>query len=114
MSQRKKVTIPWVRASARKDRKLVMVTAYDAGQARLAEQAGVDLVLVGDSVAMVVLGHEDTLSVTMEEMMHHVKAVRRGLDRPLLVADMPYGSFHTGTEQSVRNALRLQRRQRKQ
>ena len=107
MSARKKITIPWVRSRAGKDRRLVMVTAYDAGQARQVEEAGVDLVLVGDSLAMVVLGHDDTLSVTMEEMLHHVKAVRRGLDKPLLIADMPYGSFHLGPEKTVANALRF-------
>ncbi len=84
-----------------------MITAYDFQQARQADAAGVDMVLVGDSLAMVVLGHEDTLSLTMEEMLHHVKAVRRGLSRALLVADMPYGSFHLGAEQAVSNALIL-------
>jgi 3-methyl-2-oxobutanoate hydroxymethyltransferase len=64
-------------------------------------------VLVGDSLAMVVLGHADTLSVTMDEMLHHVKAVRRGLQRALLIADMPYGSFHLGPDQAVGNALRF-------
>ena len=84
-----------------------MVTAYDYPQARTADAAGVDMVLVGDSLAMVVLGHADTLSVTMDEMLHHVKAVRRGVERALLVADMPYGSFHLGTEQAVANARAL-------
>ncbi len=107
MSERRKVTVPWVRSRAGKSRRLVMVTAYDAGQARQVEAAGVDIVLVGDSLAMVVLGHDDTLSVTMEEMLHHVKAVRRGLDSCLLIADMPYGSFHLGAGQSVSNALRF-------
>ena len=63
--------------------------------------------LVGDSLAMVVLGHEDTLSVTVDEMLHHVRAVRRGLRRALLVADMPYGSFHLGLEQAVAKAVRF-------
>ncbi len=103
----KKVTVPWVREAAARGEKLVMVTAYDYPQARQAEAAGVDLVLVGDSLAMVVLGHADTLAVTMDEMLHHVKAVRRGLERSLLVADMPYGSFHLGPEQAVANALRF-------
>ena len=84
-----------------------MVTAYDYPQARAADAAGVDMVLVGDSLAMVVLGHADTLSVTMDEMLHHVKAVRRGLSRALLIADMPYGSFHLGLEPAVANALRF-------
>jgi 3-methyl-2-oxobutanoate hydroxymethyltransferase len=82
-----------------------MVTAYDCPQGRTADAAGVDLVLVGDSLAMVVLGHPDTLSVTLGEMLHHVKAVRRGVERALLVADMPFGSFHLGPEQAVASAL---------
>jgi 3-methyl-2-oxobutanoate hydroxymethyltransferase len=101
------VTVPWVREAARRGDKLVMVTAYDAQQARTADAAGVDLILVGDSLAMVVLGHSDTLSVTMEEMLHHVKAARRGTKNALLVADMPYGSFHLGEAQAVANALRF-------
>ncbi|HXO18864.1 MAG TPA: 3-methyl-2-oxobutanoate hydroxymethyltransferase, partial [Thermoanaerobaculia bacterium] len=72
-----------------------------------AEAAGADIVLVGDSLAMVVLGHPDTLAVTMEEMLHHTRAVKRGVKRALLVADMPYGSFHLGTEQAVGNAIRF-------
>jgi len=84
-----------------------MATAYDFSQARQVEAAGVDIVLVGDSLAMVVLGHDDTLSVTVDEMLHHVKAVRRGLQRALLVADMPFGSFHGGSEEAVREAIRF-------
>ena len=103
----KSVTVPWVAAAPRRGETLVMVTAYDFPQGRTADAAGVDIVLVGDSLAMVVLGHPDTLSVTMEEMLHHTKAVRRGVKRALLVADMPYGSFHLGTEQAVGNAIRF-------
>lgn len=103
----RKVTVPWVRKATHRDEPLVMVTAYDYQQARVAEAAGVDLVLVGDSLAMVVLGHDDTLALTVDEMLHHVRAVRRGLERPLLIADMPYGSFHLGPERAVENALRL-------
>jgi len=84
-----------------------MMTAYDFSQARLVEQAGADIVLVGDSLAMVVLGHEDTLAVTVDEMLHHVKAVRRGVETSLLVADMPYGSFHLGHTRTVAEALRF-------
>ena len=84
-----------------------MVTAYDYNQARLVDQAGVDIILVGDSLAMVVLGHADTLSVTMDEMLHHVRAVRRGTERALLVADMPYGSFHRGIGEATANAVRF-------
>ena len=83
------------------------MTAYDYSQARLVDESGVDIALVGDSLAMVMLGYEDTLSVTMEEMLHHVRAVRRGTTRALLVADMPYGSFHLGDQQAIENALRF-------
>lgn len=103
----KPVTVPWVMAAPSRDEPLVMLTAYDFSQARLADAAGVDITLVGDSLAMVVLGHDDTLSVTMEEMLHHVRAVRRGTRRALLVADMPYGSFHLESTQAVENALRF-------
>lgn len=106
-SSPKTVTVPWVAAAPARGDKLVMVTAYDAQQARLVDAAGVDVVLVGDSLAMVVLGHADTLSVTMDEMLHHTKAVRRGLQRALLVADMPYGSFHASPRETIVNALRF-------
>jgi len=103
----KSVTVPWVRGARARGERLVMVTAYDYGQGRPADAAGADVVLVGGSLAMVVLGHADTLSVTMDEMIHHTKAVRRGVKRALLVADMPYGSFHLGPEQAVGNAIRF-------
>ena len=103
----KNVTVPWVAGAPERGDRLVMVTAYDFPQGRAADAAGVDIVLVGDSLAMVVLGHPDTLSVTMDEMIHHTKAVRRGVKRALLVADMPYGSFHLGTEHTVANAVRF-------
>jgi len=103
----KHITVPWVAAAPRRGDTLVMVTAYDFPQGRTADAAGVDVILVGDSLAMVVLGHPDTLSVTMEEMIHHCRAVRRGVKRALLVADMPYGSFHLGTGQAVDNAIRF-------
>lgn len=102
-----KITVPWVSEGPGRGERLVMVTAYDYPQGRTADAAGTDLVLVGDSLAMVVLGHPDTLSVTLEEMLHHVKAVRRGVERALLVADMPYGSFHLGPEQAVASAIRF-------
>lgn len=102
-----RVTVPRVTSAPSRGERLVMVTAYDYRQARLADEAGIDVVLVGDSLAMVVLGHEDTLSVTVDEMLHHVKAVRRGLERALLVADMPYGSFHLGAEKTIEAALRF-------
>lgn len=107
MAGDKNVTVPWVAAAPQRGDTLVMVTAYDHPQGRTADAAGVDIVLVGDSLAMVVLGHPDTLSVTMDEMLHHTRAVRRGVKRALLVADMPYGSFHLGAGQAVGNAIRF-------
>lgn len=100
-------TVPWVATAPERGERLVMLTAYDYPQARAADAADVDLVLVGDSLAMVVLGHPDTLSVTVDEMLHHVRAVRRGVERALLVADMPFGSFHLGPAQAVENAVRF-------
>ena len=89
------------------ERKITMLTAYDYPTARLVDQAGVDIVLVGDSLAMVVLGYESTLPVTLDEMLHHTRAVRRGVHRALLVADMPFGTFHNGADDAVRNATRF-------
>lgn len=86
---------------------LVMVTAYDAPGARLADAAGVDLLLVGDSVAMVVLGHPDTLSVTIDDMVHHTAAVARAEPEALVVADLPWLSYHLSPQDTVRNAARL-------
>jgi 3-methyl-2-oxobutanoate hydroxymethyltransferase len=88
---------------------LVMVTAYDAPGARVADEAGVDIVLVGDSVAMVVLGYEDTLQVSVADMAHHVAAVARARPRPLVVADLPWLSYHLDTAETVRNAATLVR-----
>jgi 3-methyl-2-oxobutanoate hydroxymethyltransferase len=87
--------------------KLVCLTAYDYPTARLLEEAGVDIVLVGDSLGMVVLGYENTLPVTLEDMLHHTRAVRRGISKALLVTDMPYGTYHVDKADAVRNALRL-------
>jgi 3-methyl-2-oxobutanoate hydroxymethyltransferase len=105
------LTAPQVRA--RKVRAgadpLVMVTAYDAPSARMASEAGVDLILVGDSVAMVVLGYRDTLQVTVDDMAHHVAAVARAEPDPLVVADLPWLSYHLGVEDTVRNAAALVR-----
>jgi len=87
--------------------KITCLTAYDYPTARLLDEAGVDVLLVGDSVAMAELGYDSTLPVTMEEMLHHTRAVRRGTRRALLVADMPYGSYHDDPAQAVRNAVRF-------
>lgn len=90
-----------------KSQKITCLTAYDYPTARLLDEAGVDLILVGDSLSMVVLGHESTLPVTLEDMLHHTRAVRRGVRRALVVSDMPFGSYHTDTAESLRNAVRF-------
>jgi 3-methyl-2-oxobutanoate hydroxymethyltransferase len=87
--------------------KITCLTAYDYATARLLDEAGVDVLLVGDSVGMVVLGYDSTLPVSVEEMLHHTRAVRRGTRRALVVADMPYGSYHSDIAESVRNAMRF-------
>ncbi|HVA95222.1 MAG TPA: 3-methyl-2-oxobutanoate hydroxymethyltransferase, partial [Candidatus Dormibacteraeota bacterium] len=87
--------------------KITCLTAYDYPTARLLDEAGVDVLLVGDSLAMVVLGYESTLPVTLEAMLHHARAVRRGTRRALLVVDMPYGSYHNDAAEAVRNAVRF-------
>src|ERR1700694_3883391 len=87
--------------------KITCLTAYDYPTARLLDEAGVDLILVGDSLGMVVLGHERTLPVTIDEMLHCTRAARRGTRRALLVADMPYGSHHDDPAEAVRSAVRF-------
>src|SRR5450755_1499878 len=87
--------------------KITCLTAYDYPTARLLDEAGVDILLVGDSLGMAVLGYDSTLPVTLDEMVHHTRAVRRATRRALVVADMPYGSFHISLDETVRNAIRL-------
>lgn len=86
---------------------ITCLTAYDYPSARLVDEAGIDVILVGDSMAQVVLGYDSTLPVTMDEMLHHTRAVRRAVKRALLVADMPYGSYHVDDKEALRNAARL-------
>jgi 3-methyl-2-oxobutanoate hydroxymethyltransferase len=86
---------------------ITALTAYDYATARLADESGIDLLLVGDSLAMVVMGLESTLPVTVEEMLHHTRAVRRAVRRAMLVADMPYGSYHVSSDEGVANAARF-------
>jgi 3-methyl-2-oxobutanoate hydroxymethyltransferase len=93
--------------STQKNQKITCLTAYDCPTARLLDEAGVDILLVGDSLGMAVLGYESTIPVTLDEILHHLRAVRRGTQRALLVADMPFGSFHVSVEESIRNAMRL-------
>ena len=109
MAPSAQMTVPSVAARkvARGSDPLVMVTAYDASGARVADAAGVDLILVGDSLAMVVLGHEDTLSVTIGEMAHHTAAVARTRPDALVVGDMPWMSYHVDVPDTVRNAAEL-------
>ena len=101
------VTVPAVRSARASGRRLAMLTAYDYPTARLLDQSGLDIILVGDSVGNNVLGYDSTLPVTMEEMLHHVKAVARGVRRALVVADMPYLSYQTGKRDAIRNAGRF-------
>ena len=103
------VTVPSLRATKRRDghRPIVMVTAYDAPGARIADAAGVDVILVGDSLANNVLGYEDTLQVTVDDMVHHTAAVARAKPRPLIVGDLPWLSYHIDTADTVRNAAAL-------
>ena len=109
-----KITVPDIQQrksraphSPAKSPKIVCLTAYDYPTARLLDEAGVDVILVGDSLGMVVLGYDSTLPVTIDEMLHHTRAVRRGAHRALVVSDMPYGSYHTDSAESLRNAVRF-------
>ena len=102
-----KVTMPTLGEMKRQGKPISAVTAYDYPTARLVDETGIDLILVGDSLAMVMLGHENTLAVTVDEMLHHTRAVRRGTRRALVVADMPFGSYHDAVNQGVANAIRL-------
>lgn len=103
------LSAPDIRASKGGGTPLVMVTAYDFPSARVADDAGVDVILVGDTLAMVVLGHEDTLHVTIDDMAHHVAAAARAKPRALLVGDLPWLSYHVSDEDTVRNAAHLVR-----
>lgn len=102
-----KVYVPALRAAKEKGEKLVCLTAYDYPTARIIDEAGVDMILVGDSMGNVIHGYGNTIPVTLDEICLATKAVKRGSSRALLIADMPYGSFHTGDNDAVRNALRL-------
>ncbi|HUK40968.1 MAG TPA: 3-methyl-2-oxobutanoate hydroxymethyltransferase [Candidatus Acidoferrales bacterium] len=88
-------------------KKITCLTAYDYPTARLVDEAGVDVVLVGDSLGMVVLGYDSTLPVTLDEALHHTKAVRRGVQHALVVGDMPYGTYHAEIHEAIRNAMRF-------
>ena len=102
-----KLTLSDLAEMKSRGRKIVMVTAYDAPGARLAEEAGIDILLVGDTAAMVVLGHDSTVPVTMDEMLFLTRTVARTVERPIVVGDMPFGSYNVSDDEAVRNAVRF-------
>ena len=106
-SKIQRVTIPTLMEKKKSSEKITALTAYDYPIARIVDNVGIDMILVGDTVGMVVLGYENTIPVTMEEMIHHTKAVVRGTQRALVVGDMPYFSFHLSEEEAVYNASRF-------
>ncbi len=105
--ERRKVTIPDIRKKKLEGRKITMLTAYDYPSGRLIDEAGMDMILVGDSLAMTVLGYESTIPVTMDEMVHHSKAARRGIKYALLIGDMPFMTYNIGEKETIRNAGRF-------
>ena len=104
---RPKVTSSTLFEKKSKQEPITCLTAYDYATARLVDEAGIDMILVGDSLAQAVLGYENTLPVTMDEMLHHTRAVRRAVKRAFLIADMPYASYHVGIRETLRNAARF-------
>jgi len=102
-----KVTFQTLQEKKRAHQPITALTAYDYATARLVDEAGMDLILVGDSLAMVVMGYETTLPVTVDEMLHHTRAVRRAVKRGIVAADMPFGSYHTSISEGVANAVRF-------
>ena len=104
---RSKVTFQTLQEKKQNGRPITALTAYDYATARLVDEAGIDLILVGDSLAQVVLGYDSTLPVTMDEMLHHTRAVRRAVKRAIVAADMPYGSYHVSVQEGVANAARF-------
>ena len=105
--ERKKVTISDLMAKKEQGRKITMVTAYDYPTAQMVDQAGIDMILVGDSLGMVVLGYTSTVPVSMEEMIHHAKAVTRGAQYAFVIGDMPFMSYQICGERAIDNAGRL-------
>jgi len=100
-----KITVPAILERKLRGEKITSLTAYDYPTARLVDEAGIDILLVGDSLAQVVLGYNSTVPLTPEEMLHHLRAVRRGVERALLVADLPYGSYHVGEKEALETSL---------
>lgn len=107
MTKRAKTTVSTFQTMKKAGQKISMLTAYDYSTARIFDEAGIHGILIGDSLGMVMLGYEDTLSVTMEDMVHHTRAVARGAKNALIVADLPFMSYHVSVEQAVNNAGRL-------
>ena len=104
---RQKFSVASLREKKAHHEPITCLTAYDYSSARLVDEASIDIILVGDSLAQTMLGYENTLSITVDEMLHHVRAVRRGVKHALLIADMPYGSYHLSVDEAVRNAARF-------
>ncbi len=104
---RRKTTISTIQEKKARHEPITCLTAYDYASARLVDEAGIDIVLVGDSLAQVMLGYENTLPVTMDEMLHHTRAVRRAVVHALLIADMPFGSYQVDEHEALRNATRM-------
>jgi len=102
-----KVTVPWILERKLRGEKVTCLTAYDYPSARLVDEAGIDMILVGDSLAQVVLGYDSTVPVTVDEMLHHLRAVRRATRRALLIADLPYGTYHVSEEQALASSIRF-------
>ncbi|HMC74587.1 MAG TPA: 3-methyl-2-oxobutanoate hydroxymethyltransferase, partial [Terriglobales bacterium] len=102
-----KITTATLRDKKFQHQPITCLTAYDYASARLVDAAGIDIILVGDSLAMTMLGYDNTLSVTTDEMLHHARAVRRGVKNAFLIVDMPYGSYHLSPDEAVRNAARF-------
>ena len=102
-----KITVSTIQEKKQRREPITCLTAYDYASGRLVDEAGLDMILVGDSLGMVMLGYESTLPVTVEEMLHHTRAVRRGVKRALVIADMPYASYHLSHDEALRNATRF-------
>src|ERR1051326_6143311 len=104
---KQKITTTTIQDKKLQHEPITALTAYDYATARLVDEAGIDMILVGDSLAQVVLGYDNTLPVTMEEMLHHTRAVRRAVKSAIVIADMPFGAYHGDIHDGVRNALRF-------
>jgi 3-methyl-2-oxobutanoate hydroxymethyltransferase len=101
-----KITVPLILERKLRGERITCLTAYDYPTARLVDEAGIDMILVGDSLAQVVLGYDSTIPVTLDEMLHHLRAVRRATRRALLIADLPYGAYHVQEEETLRSSIR--------